>query len=57
MSERRDGAKFDRGYDGHRRRQALNGLHLTPAERLRWLEQTMDEMRKIVGRAKRTKTK
>lgn len=43
---------FDRGWDGHRRRQARIGLGLTPLQRLRWLEQTMDEMRRLLGRAR-----
>jgi hypothetical protein len=47
------GDRFDRGYEGHRRRQARLGLNLTPAERLRWLEQAMDELRGILGRARR----
>ena len=47
---------FDRGWEGHRRRQARLGLALTPAERLRWLEETMEEMRRIVGRARRRGT-
>jgi hypothetical protein len=42
----------DRTWEAHRRRQATNGLRLTPAERLRWLEDTMEEMRRWVGRAK-----
>lgn len=48
----RDNGSFDRGYDGHARRQAGLGLRLTPAERLRWLEQTMEELRRVVGRAR-----
>ena len=47
-----EGAGFDRGFEGHLRRQATLGLRLTPAERLRWLEQTMDELRRLVGRAR-----
>ena len=43
---------FDRGWDGHRRRQARIGLGLTPLQRLRWLEETVDEMRRILGRAR-----
>ncbi|MBZ5638170.1 MAG: hypothetical protein LAO51_05345 [Acidobacteriia bacterium] len=43
---------FDRGYDGHRRRQARIGLSLTPAQRVRWLEETMEEMRRLLGRAR-----
>ncbi len=42
---------FDRGYDGPRRRQATRGLELTPAERLRWLEETMETLRLWQGRA------
>lgn len=45
--------KFDRGFKGHRRRQARRGLHLSPAERLRWLEETMEELRSLLGRARR----
>ena len=44
---------FDRGFEGHRRRQARLGLQLSPAERLRWLEETMDELRRLLGRARR----
>lgn len=42
----------DRSWDEHRRRQAVNGLQLTPAERLRWLETTMEELRRWLGRAR-----
>ena len=42
----------DRTWESHRRRQVTNGLKLTPAERLRWLEDTMEEMRRLLGRAK-----
>lgn len=45
-------AGFDRGFDGHWRRQVRLGLVLTPAQRLRWLEQTMEELRPLVGRAR-----
>jgi hypothetical protein len=47
-----DGEGFDRGFDGHRRRQVVAGLALTPAQRLRWLEATMEEMRRLLGRAR-----
>jgi len=43
---------FPRGFDGHRRAQAGIGLAMTPAERLRWLEETMAAMRRWVGRAR-----
>jgi hypothetical protein len=47
-----DSGEFDRGFEGHSRRQARLGLKLTPAERLRWLEQTMMELRSLEGRAR-----
>ncbi len=43
---------WDRGFDGHRRWQVTLGLRLTPAERLQWLEETMEEMRLLQGRAR-----
>jgi hypothetical protein len=46
------GEGFDQGFAGHRSRQARAGLLLTPAERLQWLERTMEEMRRLLGRAK-----
>jgi|GEM_PF-2400678 len=39
-------------FEGHCRRQAKLGLQLSPAERLRWLEESMEELRKLVGRAR-----
>jgi hypothetical protein len=51
----KDRAGFDRGFDGHWRRQVRMGLALSPTERLRWLEQTMDELRPLVGRARRAR--
>jgi len=47
-----DDSDFSRGYDGHRRAQAMMGLRLTPAERLRWLEETMETLRRWQGRAR-----
>jgi hypothetical protein len=56
QSDSRAGAgEFDRGFEGHSRRQARLGLKLTPAERLRWLEQTMDELRGLLGRARQAR--
>lgn len=49
-SKQAEGLNWD--FEGHRHRQARLGLWLTPAERLRWLEQSMDELRKLVGRAR-----
>lgn len=42
---------LDWGFEGHRRRQVRLGLGLSYAERLQWLEQSMEELRKLVGRA------
>jgi hypothetical protein len=39
-------------FEAHHRRQARLGLQLSPAERLRWLERSMEELRKLVGRAR-----
>ena len=46
-----DGYGWDR--KTHDRRQIRLGLELSPAERLRWLEETMDELGRLVGRARR----
>ena len=51
-SSRLDPDDFDGSFEANRRRQWLLGLELEPVERLRWLERTMAEMRKLVGRAK-----
>lgn len=48
-------ADFDRGYEGHERRQARLGLSLTPAERLDWLVRKNEEMRALLGLARRPK--
>lgn len=40
----------------HRREQARRGLELSPAERLRWLETTMAEMKGLLGRAATERT-
>ncbi len=42
---------WPRGFEEHRRSQVLMGLRLTPAERLRWLEDTMETLRRWQGRA------
>lgn len=53
MSERPgEGDRFRWSWEAHHRDQALSGLRLTPAERLRWLEETMDGMRRWLGRAR-----
>ena len=43
---------FPQGFDGHRKEQATMGLRLTPAQRLRWLEETMTTLRRWQGRAR-----
>lgn len=43
-----------RAFAQHRREQILRGLLLTPAERLRWLEQSMASLRRWAGRARTT---
>lgn len=40
-------------FEGARRHHLRLGLKLTPAERLRWLEETVDEMRQLQGLARR----
>lgn len=39
-------------FAGTRRHHIRRGLRLTPAERLRWLEETVDEMRRLQGLAR-----
>jgi len=39
-------------FAGTRRHHIRRGLRLTPAERLRWLEETVDEMRQLQGLAR-----
>ncbi len=43
---------FSRGFDEHRRSQAGTGRRLSPAQRLRWLEETMAALRRWRGRAR-----
>jgi hypothetical protein len=45
-------ADDESGYAANRREQARMGLRLTPAERLRWLEETMQTLRRWQGRAR-----
>ena len=46
-----DEIEFDGTFDGTRRRQILAGLQLDPAARLRWLEERMDELFRLRGKA------
>lgn len=52
MTGRVPRSEFTNGFDGHRRAQALQGLRMTPAERLAWLESTMARLRSWQGRAR-----
>lgn len=40
-------------FEGTRRHHLRLGLRMTPAERLRWLEETVDEMLRLQGLARR----
>jgi hypothetical protein len=40
-------------FEGTRRHHLRLGLQMTPVERLRWLEETVDEMRQLQGLARR----
>jgi hypothetical protein len=40
-------------FEGTRRHHLRRGLRMTPADRLRWLEETVAEMRQLQGRARR----
>ena len=39
-------------FEGTRRHHIRQGLLMTPLERLRWLEETVDEMRRLQGLAR-----
>lgn len=43
-------------FDGARRHHLQQGMRMTPAERLRWLEETVDEMRRLQGLARLGRT-
>ena len=53
LSGRAESRGLDRSWEEHRRRQARLGLQLPPAQRLKWLEETMEELRRLLGRARR----
>ncbi len=53
MSDDPESGGFPRGFDAHRREQrARLGADMTPAERLRWLEDTLAALRRWQGRAR-----
>ncbi len=41
-------------FEGTARHHLEQGLRMTPLERLRWLEGTVDEMQRLLGLAQRT---
>lgn len=41
-------------FEGTARHHLEQGLRMTPLERLRWLEGTVDEMERLLGLAQRT---
>lgn len=51
----RVGGRVDHDWDfaGTRRNHLQVGLSMTPAERLRWLEETVEEMRGLQGLARK----
>lgn len=51
--KQKDASGFDRGFEGHWRRLACPGFALTPTEQLHWLKLPMEELRPLVGRARR----
>ncbi len=52
--EPEDHASYGWDYESTRRRQQLAGAAMTPAERLRWLEEMLDELLPLVGKATAT---
>ncbi len=46
-----DRREVDAAFAAHKREQARRALSMTPAERLRWLEDTVQELRKLQGLA------
>ena len=52
MADREDPKRFGWTHAETRQRQIRAGLQMTPAERLAWLEETLDELLPLVGRAR-----
>lgn len=50
-SAERDASRRDDGFERHRARQRRDAHAMTFARRLRWLEETMAEMQRMLGRA------
>ncbi len=51
MSSSTTSRGYEWTHDENRMAQIRRGLELSPAERLEWLEVTMEELRSLVGRA------
>lgn len=47
------GGDWDWDFEGTRRHHLEQGLRMTPEERLRWLEETVEEMRSLQGLARK----
>jgi hypothetical protein len=52
---RADHGKITWDFEGTRRHHIRLGLQMTPAERLRWLEETVAEMRQLQGLARKSR--
>jgi hypothetical protein len=50
-----DPRQVDAAFAAHKREQARRGLSMTPFERLRWLERTVGELRRLQALAKAAK--
>jgi hypothetical protein len=50
--EGQEAQSWDWDFEGTRRHHLELGLRMTPAERLRWLEETVEEMRSLQGLAR-----
>jgi hypothetical protein len=53
IREMSNDSDWDWDFEGTRRHHLKQGLRLTPEERLRWLEETVEEMRALQGLAKK----
>lgn len=54
-SNRADRKEITWDFEGTRRHHIRLGLQMTPVERLRWLEDTVEEMRQLQGLARKSR--
>jgi hypothetical protein len=54
-TERASSREITWDFEGTRRHHIRLGLQMTPAERLRWLEDTVEEMRLLQGLARKSR--